>query len=81
MKWNYRVIAHINPFNLDEIGLQIHEVFYNKNMKPKAFSETPAMIGGDSIEDILWTLNEIKLCLEKPILSAKNFPNKINVKT
>ena len=75
MTWNFRVLAHKSPFDENDIGFQIHDVHYDKKMKPKAFSETPAMIGGDSIEDIKWILKEIELCLEKSILDANNFPN------
>ena len=80
MSWNYRVMAHRSPFDENDIGLQIHEVHYDKKKNPKAFSKEPAMIGGESIEDIKWILKEIEVCLEKPILDANNFPNEYETK-
>ncbi len=81
--WNYRIIAHdevewpaskINP-ELEEVYLEIVEMYYDKNKIPNGYPATSKSLGGDSIKNLNWSLNKMKLALKKPIISIKNFPN------
>ena len=72
MSWNYRVLVHKNE---DDVCLQIHEVYYDKDGKLKSYTKNGANVIGDCFLDLEWTLNEMIKCLEKPMLSAENFPN------
>jgi len=48
--------------------LQIHEVHYSDDGSLNGFSETPAAIGGESIEEIREVIERIKMALDQPIL-------------
>ena len=75
MIWNHRVLAHKDG---DEMYFEIHEVYYNEEGVPKAY--ICADVGADTIEGLKWTLYKIKECLDKPILSAENFPEEFKLK-
>ena len=76
MRWNHRVIA--KEYNR-EILLQIHEVYYDKN-EPKWFTQDPIHIIGDDLEELNWTVDKIKECLNKPILWGDDkFPQEYNL--
>ncbi len=50
--WNYRVLAHPHPTKGEsEIYFQVHEVHY-KDEKPVSYGETPARIGGDTVNEM-----------------------------
>ena len=72
MSWNHRVLAHKDG---DEVWISIHEVYYDKNGTPESYTANGVSVGGNSIKDLSWTLDKMKECLNKPILSAENFPN------
>lgn len=67
MSWNHRVLAHQNK---DEISLDIHEVYYNKNGVPNGYTENPISVSGDTLKSVKWVLNRMKECTKKPILWA-----------
>jgi len=71
MTWNYRIIAHKDG---DSYYYEIHEVYYDKTGKPDGYTKN-ATVGSESIEGIEWSLEKMKECLSKPILSAENFPD------
>lgn len=71
MSFNHRVFAHEND---DEIWFQVHEVFYDEDKNPVAYTEDAIKIIADDLEGMVWTLNQIKGCIDKPILSYENFP-------
>lgn len=73
--WNHRVIAHKDPDG--DYFLQIHEVYYTD--VPKGYTENGISVGSDTIFGIRWVLKEMEKCLEKPILSAENFPNEFKL--
>lgn len=73
MTWNYRILAHKENKNW---FFQIHEVYYNKKGKPTGYTENAVEIMSESVEGISWQLEQMTECLNKPILSAKNFPKK-----
>lgn len=72
MTWNHRILASEHK---GEVYYQIHEVYYNDNGTPNSYTKNPITIGSDDIEGIKWQLEHIPKCLEKPILSVKDFPN------
>ncbi len=74
MSWNYRILAHKS--NNDDMYLQIHEVYYNENNIPIAYTKNPISIGGTDIDEILWVIDKIRDAVNKPILLAgEKFPN------
>ena len=69
--WNYRVMAKEYK---GETWFDIHEIYY-KNDIPVSYSEDPAIIGGDSLNDINNVLSLMTECLKKPILwYGEKFP-------
>jgi hypothetical protein len=71
-KWNYRILAHEHK---GEIYFLVHEVFFNKDGIPDRYSDNPSEIGGDSIDDICWTIDAIRDAALRPILWAgEKFP-------
>ena len=77
MSWNHRVLAHKDG---DEVWFSIHEVYYDENGIPKSYTANGVNVGGNSIKDLSWTLDKMKECLDKPILSLENFPETFNTK-
>lgn len=77
MSWNHRILASEHK---NEMYYQIYEVYYDDNGKPNSYTENPITIGGDNIESIKWQLDHISKCLDKPILSIKDFPNEYKKK-
>lgn len=77
MGWNYRILAR--EYNGD-VYLQIHEVYYNKNNEPHAYSASPVPIGADDLKGIKWALNKMLACQNKPILWADDkFPQECKI--
>lgn len=74
MSWNHRVLAHTDK---DEIYYQIHEVYYDQDGKPDGYTADAIGIGGETLEEISLTLDRMKECIGKPIISAENFPNEL----
>jgi len=67
MRWNHRILAHKQG---EEIYLQIHEVYYDKEGIPDGYTANSISVGGESLKAITWTLNKMKECRKKPILWA-----------
>ena len=76
MSWNHRILAHKDE---NEIILQIHEVYYDKEGKPNGYNANGASVGAETLEGINWVLDKMKECANKPILSADDFPNQYNL--
>jgi hypothetical protein len=74
MSWNYRIIAHDDYINTDDVCYTIHEVYYNKKGIPDGYTANAITISSEDLESLHWIIDEIKKCLSKPILSKKNFP-------
>lgn len=72
MSWNHRILAHKDG---DEMYFEIHEVYYDKEGKPDSYTANGVSVGAESLDGIKWVLDKMKECLDKPILSAENFPN------
>jgi hypothetical protein len=71
MSWNHRVLVHKDG---DDIWFSIHEVYYDEKETPESYTSNGVSVGGNSIKDLSWTLDKMKKCLNKPILSLENFP-------
>lgn len=71
MGWNHRILAHKDG---DDWCFQIHEVYYDEQGNPNSYTSNPVGVSAESIEGINWTLDKMKECTNKPILSAENFP-------
>ena len=75
MSWNHRILAHKDR---DEMYLQIHEVYYDKDGKPEEYTANGVSVGAESLDGIKWVLDKMKECVNKPILLADDFPNEYN---
>lgn len=67
MTYNYRLMAHQNESN---ITFRIHEVYYNEFGVPTLYDQGKLIIDGETINDVNFTLEDIKKALEHPILWA-----------
>lgn len=74
MAWNYRILAHREKE--EEIYFQIHEVYYDQNGKPNGYAASPSNVSGEDEGAINWALDNMKACMQKPILWAGDrFPS------
>jgi hypothetical protein len=69
-KWNYRVLQKRGD---GEVFYQIHEVYYDEEGRPRAATVDPPGVHGDSLEDLEWSLEQMKLALTKPVLTDQDF--------
>ena len=69
MTWNYRVIKTIHG---DEIGLDIHEVFYDEDKNPDGWSKLPISVYGTTKEELLQTMEWMTAGINKPFLVEKD---------
>ena len=76
MSWNHRVIAYRKG---EEFWYEIVEVYYNEVGVPKGHFSV-AGVSADTIDALSWTLDKMKECLSKPILSAEKFPEEFKMK-
>jgi len=78
MSWNIRLLAHIN--DEEDVYFQIHEVYYDNENKPNAYTKEAVTIGGEDIKAIKWYLKQVNKALEKPILIAgEKFPQEYKI--
>jgi len=66
-KWGYRVFQNSN----NEFG--IVECYYDKDLKPRARSESFMKPYGESIDELKKDLERMAAALNKPVLSEKDF--------
>ena len=71
MGFNHRILAHKYK---DQIYFQVHEVLHDEKGKPDGYTDEAVKVVSDSLEGIKWTLEKMTKCIDKPILSAENFP-------
>lgn len=71
MTWNHRVIAYINKDA--DTHFAIEEVYYNGDKTPRSYAKD-SVVCGDNVEELKWVLERMQAALDKPILSADNFP-------
>lgn len=65
MKWNHRVIKHVNKI---ETYYQIHEVYYDDDGKVTAMTENAVAPFGETTDELEWELNRMLDALKKPVL-------------
>lgn len=69
MSWNYRVMSLDGGESFD-----IHEVYYDSNHKPKAYTLNSVRPYGESLEELKQVLSRMLKATEKPALSPADFP-------
>jgi hypothetical protein len=65
MGWNHRILAHEHS---NEIELEIHEVYYDKDGNPNSCTKNSISVHADTLEGIKWVLERMTECADKPIL-------------
>lgn len=68
MSWNYRVIRKTAPEG--EYCYRIHEVYYNNQGDAEGWSVEPYYPDGDTLSDLVWSLDAMKKAAIKPILEV-----------
>lgn len=69
--WNHRVIEYVDTDGSP--WFQIHEVYYDAEGKPQAYTENPVPVHGVNVEEISKTLERMQACLSKPVLKETDF--------
>jgi hypothetical protein len=64
-KWNHRVIK--TKDGVDD-WYAIHEVFYDKGGNVDGITKEPISVGGNTIEELKWTLTKMLESLDKDII-------------
>ena len=67
MPWAYRVIKRYYP-DTDEYTYRIHEVYYDKQMKIKGYSNDPVAPHGETFEDLYYDHNRQTRALIEPVI-------------
>lgn len=73
--WNYRVMEFNTP---DGAWRAVHEVHYDAEGRPRAYSENPAQLVWDTDEgdeSPKATIGRLREALNKPVLTVEDFPN------
>ena len=65
MSWNYRVIKTKDG---EDDFYQIHEVYYSENGKINGYTSKGATVGGNSIKEIKWVLEQMLEAINKEII-------------
>lgn len=74
MSWNYRVVHHLYTVTVGpSAGKQddfyaVHEVYYDKNDKPKRLTKHEVSPAGESRVAFAWTMEKYVECFAKPVL-------------
>lgn len=71
LTWNNRVLQFAEPGSGD-LWYAIHEVHYEDG-RPILYTEDPAAVVGDSIEDLRLSLRMMARCLDEPTLKETDF--------
>jgi hypothetical protein len=66
MGWNHRIIKTKDG---EDDWYQIHEVHYDENEEIIAHTERGSIVGGNSLEDIKWTLEKMIESLSKEVIN------------
>ena len=64
-KWNHRVVK--TKDGVDD-WYSIHEVFYDKDGNVDGMTKQPVSVGGNTIEELKWTLTKMLKSLDKDII-------------
>jgi hypothetical protein len=68
MSWNYRLIKHVSDGTL-----AIHEVYYDEAGNITAIAENPAVVLGDTVEEIIRVLDKMAEAHTKEFISSDYF--------
>lgn len=66
--WNYRVIRYKDV--LTGIRHEVREVYYDEN-GPTTWSMVPAVVVGEGVDDLAWTLDRMSAAFRKPVLEEQ----------
>lgn len=83
MSWNYRILVKVytNGLGETEIAFSMHEVYYKKTGKPRAYSTEPISPHGESLTGVRKDLTYMRKALSKPILYwGDKFPKEYKLK-
>ena len=70
--WNYRLMAHKYKYG---VYFEVHEVYYNKDGVPNAYTESPITLNNETVKGLRWVLKQVKKATKKPIIwYGENFP-------
>lgn len=69
--WNHRVIEFVEPDGTP--WRAIHEVHYDDQGRPYAYTESPADVSGANNEELAATLERMRRALERPHLVEDDF--------
>ncbi len=69
--WNHRVIEYRDPDG--SIWRMIHEVHYDDDGRPVAYTERGAEVVGEDADEMRRTLERMLACLDKPVLVEADF--------
>lgn len=79
--WNYRVVRKLNQEHdvegtlLDEVyEFTIHEVYYNHEGTPRAWSTEPDTPYGESVEELADDLRRMQEAFTRPVLKYTEMP-------
>lgn len=70
MSWNHRVIKKelTSPTGEKETCFEIHEVYYDGDGNPDAYTENAVSPFGESLEELRQEMKMFMDCLDKPVL-------------
>jgi hypothetical protein len=67
--WNHRVVRRVyKTTNYEEESFAIHEAYYDDDGNVTRITQDPVDPHGSSMEDLRWSLNKMRECLEYPVL-------------
>lgn len=72
MGWDYRVMRHREG---EDQWLSIHEVYYDKESGPNAWSEEGMRPGGNNLVELKGDLLMMMRALERPVLDYEELDN------
>lgn len=88
MTWNYRIGTKVFSYKKkfeeknkdlakfpDSRLFSIIELYYDENNIPNGYTEPNVLSDWETLEDLIGTIDFVKLALEKPIIDLDNFPN------
>jgi hypothetical protein len=75
MTWNHRVVKRTySTEKYSEDYFSIHEAYYDENGKIFAITDSGVPPGGESLEDLKWSVEQMKKALDHPVLDYDSIP-------
>ena len=69
MTWNYRAVKIDGWYG-------IHEVHYNEDGSPRAYTEHAVRVTGEDLDEIRATLDRMRIAVAIPVLTPEDFKDK-----